>query len=308
MNDQVTFKNINDFHFTDKSGGFCLHECSADQVGELSFTMGGTVTNTHAIAVISFKDRSGVTMQIDVAKAPVQIKNASKLYSDQSISFDEFRGIMTIEPKTDTEMREAMDSKFQKKTPIEKAESENHWHEQFQTLRQKQKEIGLHPMKKSHEENRELLDRFMSIFRIAPEEDKKWLVREPLFPKGMNFSRPFETRETTRPLHFVFFLGDSDLLKELMPYLSKADFEMEGPYNSSFLHMLISGIEHGAPQVSAVECAEIFLSEASNLRYKPNCLSKTPKDYAEHLLIKGCYKGSELALKELLNVITDQSA
>ena len=139
----------------------------------------------------------------------------------------------------------------------------------------------------------------------APEKYRKWFAKEPLLPESWKFYSRNETRETACPLHSIFFLGDSDSLEELMPYLTKSDLEGKGPFDSSFLHMIISGIEYGAPQVSATKCAKILLSEAPILRDRTNSYNTTPLKYAKYLLTKfgGWDEKKVAALKDIIDVL-----
>jgi len=182
---------------------------------------------------------------------------------------------------------------------------------EFRELSQEIKEGGCHPMHLSHSQNRAILDKFMAIFDRASEEDKKWLAKEPMcpldmeFPEPKSYSDPNLTRETTRPLHSVFFLADSEALEKLKPHLTKKDFKAECLFDSSFLHMIISGIKHGAPQGDAPKCAKALLSQAPELREKKNKFRSTAEDFAQFLIyqLHGSQNEKEQKLRDVLDAI-----
>lgn len=182
---------------------------------------------------------------------------------------------------------------------------------EFRELSQELKDGGAHPMNLTHRRNREILDKFMDIFDKAPDADRKWLATEPMCPSDMKFPEPKHysdlklTHVTTRPLHSIFFLADSEALNKLKPYLNKSDFEAKCLLDSSFLHMIISGIEHDAPQENAPKCAKILLSQAPELRNKKNKLRTTADDYAQYLIsqLRGFNKEKDKKLRDVSEAI-----
>ncbi len=166
------------------------------------------------------------------------------------------------------------------------------WQQKYEALIEAQGKCSLHPLSDPPEHLIEVKNKFMEIFDKAPEEKRRQLVKEPLFPLSTKFKKL--SRDSAKPLNYIMFCGDFEALKKIAPYLNPEDYLALGPYDSTFMHCLISGFQKRVIKLNfdpgSLECAKFLLEKAPELAVKKNNLGTTPLSFAKEVL-KTCIKG-----------------
>lgn len=168
--------------------------------------------------------------------------------------------------------------------------------ENYEKLLAKQEARGVLPM---HEDNPEILygvvEDFLRIFEHAPEEKKQQLAISPLFAEESKFSKDSQL-VYARPLNYILFTGHFRALEIIAPYLNEEDFLRLGPYESTFIHCLIAGLEKSVSKNGdPVACVKWLLEKFPQLKTKPNGLTATPEEYLYHVIYK--IQGKIISLK-----------
>lgn len=160
--------------------------------------------------------------------------------------------------------------------------------QQYADFLQQQRRSKTHPLDDSIENINKIANAFMNLFRKAPDSMKKNLATSPLFPEDVEFhtaETKDSTRDNTRPLNYIMFLANENLLKEISPYLGRADWERRGPYNSTFMHCLIAGIEKLSSKYNGkpTACAKILLQNYPASKTELNTFNITPAYYLDRV-------------------------
>lgn len=160
----------------------------------------------------------------------------------------------------------------------------NNWNSEYDQLIETIIKRGVHPVKEDNpDELCRITNQFLRIFEKAPEESKQKLATCSLFPANFQFKDKFaESSDSTRPLNYVMFCAHYRGLKTLMPYLNDEDLLRRGPYQSTFLHALIAGLEkesaaYGEPE----ECMAELLTRFPDLKSTKNMFGASPLDYLQ---------------------------
>ncbi len=128
----------------------------------------------------------------------------------------------------------------------------------------------------------------LEIFERAPEHKKEKLSKAPLFPDDMTFASP-ASLDSTRPLNYIMFAYRIDALKEISPYLTRDDWIRLGPYESTFMHCIIAGMEKAIKYTyknKPVECTKYLLEQYPDFATKTNEFNATPLEYLKFVLGK----------------------
>lgn len=166
------------------------------------------------------------------------------------------------------------------------------WEVDYNQLLASQKERGIHPI---HDHNPDVMKKivqdFLSVFCQIPDQDvalKKRIATAPLFPKGIQFREDFEESiETARPLNYIMFTANKKALDILSPYLKEEDWLRPGPYGSTFVHCVISGIEYNCSSLGEpAACVEELVKRYPDLKTKPNLFGTSPSSYLNTVIPK----------------------
>lgn len=184
--------------------------------------------------------------------------------------------------------------------PINSQTESKSWEIAYQDLLANQKKRGIHPV---HDHNpdvmRKVVKEFIAIFNQIPDQSiavKEMIATSPLFPKEMHFNENFEeSRDTTRPLNYIMFAANKKALEVLSPYLKEEDWLRPGPYGSTVMHCVISGMEYNcASEGEPAACLEELIKRYPSLKNKTNSFGTTPLAYLYTVIPK---------LKDNLNYI-----
>lgn len=162
------------------------------------------------------------------------------------------------------------------------------WREDYQALLESQRERGVHPLA---EDNPDIFAKvtksFLEIFNRAPAEEKQRLATSPLFPEMPRFQGDI-SREHTRPLNYIMFTANKVALEAIKPYLKREDWLREGPYDSTFVHCVISGMEKNATRGGGdpVGCVKELLKIDHHLARQANRFGATPQKYLKTVIPK----------------------
>lgn len=164
----------------------------------------------------------------------------------------------------------------------------NSWEKSYEDLLRSQQERNVHPLQEDNPEViNNVISTFMEIFQQAPEERRKILATAPLFPKEMKFKNRFESITTTRPLYYIMATANKKALKIISPYLEDKDWLERGAYNSTFMHMIVGGLEHNfSYSGKPYECAQKLLEKFPKLKSETNMYHTTPLQYLELVIDK----------------------
>ncbi len=125
---------------------------------------------------------------------------------------------------------------------------------------------------------------FIRFFQNAPENQKRELLKKSLFPKGSKHS---STPHHTRPLNYLIFTGHIKALEAIETYLKDEDWLCRGPYESTFVHCLIAGMEKTVTKRGdPLACLHLLLKKFPSLAWKVNEMGTKPKTYLEVVLPK----------------------
>ncbi len=177
------------------------------------------------------------------------------------------------------------------------------WEIDLQKFVEKRGEEKLHPADATAVQVRRWLEDFMKIFRNTPDDGKRWLLQQPLVPNEIKSSTAGP--EHSLALHLVFYLSDFTTLQEISPYLTKEDCQKRCPFSSTFLHMIVSGIEKGV-KGSPCECAEFLIQKDPDLPNQTNFFGYQAYRYAKYVLYRldpGEVWG-EMVLQKLIDLTT----
>ena len=127
----------------------------------------------------------------------------------------------------------------------------------------------------------EIVRKFFEIFKETPESEKKNVARTPLFPPESKLCS-----KNTRPLNYIFFTGQLEALNAIAPYLSREDWLERGPYDSTFVHCAIAGLEKLATRKgNVVGCIELILKKFPVLRMEKNEFGTSPEKYLKNTVM-----------------------
>jgi hypothetical protein len=163
--------------------------------------------------------------------------------------------------------------------------------DQYDALLENQAQDGTLPLFADSARVQKVKDVFMSIFKEASEGERSEIADRPLFPKNTRFThlddcvKAGAMTDSAHPINYVLFCADLDALQLIDPYLDKHVYQRRGPYKSTFMHCLLSGIEKGSSNIKqVVECAQFLLKKDPSLAKEENGLNTTPKEYADWIL------------------------
>lgn len=166
------------------------------------------------------------------------------------------------------------------------------WEVDYNKLLAFQKERGIHPV---HDHNPDIMKKivqdFLSAFCQISEQDvalRKRIATAPLFSQEIQFREDFEESiETARPLNYIMFTAHKKALDILSPYLKKEDWLRPGPYGSTFVHCVISGIENNCSSSGEpTACVEELVKRYPDLKTKPNMFGTSPLSYLKDVMPK----------------------
>lgn len=110
----------------------------------------------------------------------------------------------------------------------------------------------------------------------AHTSDQKELLNQSFLPKSWKSSC-----ETALPLHRIAFLADDVALKKLQPLLEIKDVNINCPYKSSLLHVMLEGYGKKAWVGSPEKCLEIFLQISPSLKSKKDYWDRNATELAD---------------------------
>lgn len=148
------------------------------------------------------------------------------------------------------------------------------WKTNYNSLLQKIKNRGVSPLVEDNPNvMRDIVTSFINIFEQTPDNKKKWLLSQPLYTQDENPS-------WTLPLNYIMFTGDFNSLTIVEPFLQRENWLAKGPYNSTFIHCILSGIEKNCSRRGdPFKCVQKLLSIAPSLRTTTNQFGTMPYQY-----------------------------
>jgi len=149
---------------------------------------------------------------------------------------------------------------------------------------QSQGKTKIHPLNDTIEGINKVTQSFIKLFEKAPDHMKPTLATSPLFPEDVKFpgNSPGQ-RNSTCPLNYVMFAANEKALKMLCPYLKQEDWKKLGPFDSTFMHCIIAGIEKGSVQAGGnpIGCAKTLIEKFPSSKDKPNQFDQRPICYLQ---------------------------
>lgn len=135
-------------------------------------------------------------------------------------------------------------------------------------------ERGVSPLEEDNPDIfRGIVRDFVKVFDNTPESERRGLISTPLFPSKSN-------PDWMLPLNYIMFTGDNEALNKIKPYLQRSDWLARGPYDSTFVLCIISGMEKNCnSRGNPVACLKELLAIEPLLKGIPNMFGTTPEAY-----------------------------